>query len=725
MSNALVPTIVQTNETTRRSSDDLLEVGDWFWVKGSDDKRWMACITYVGSNYAELKGPSERHNGIQSQRVHFEQFWAKCERIPDPDPIINGKIMEHQLESRALMEEVRAVTARLGMVQRQSLTDGGAEETKALSVRSSEPVEAYKKALAKAKEKTLPALFEQIEEANESLANWMNVKLIPMKAEAEALKGVMSLISDRIFSVELYAGLVETVVEVRGGEADELGSQIHLMQRRCYMDEECLAGYETGGMDYKDIKDFERWLCKPSNFGRLLPFPKTVVAFQIRRNDKEREVVNLCDFLQVMAERAADQSTFLYIRNGERLYRMETKIEFEEKLFPDTNHKILTATKLWAKDFHHDIGDLISDDEYQGRIEDEKRQDEDLAKMPKKERWKHERHRNTVDDYFAFTPASVYYDDIVKIIANEAKKHNMLVLVLQGLLDRSPVFHPHPPWQLWTGVGFDAAFKLIFDSTRALSTGDKPDFEAYRAKLNSCLHIGSITVGQQNAWRVREAEKENRRRDNDLRWRGTYRPAYYEPRGDPGPGSLAKVHKYRHSEGSCTYVWERSKRTRGYGTSNKVIAATLTTGEENVLNVDAYKPGDFHIFFDDPRTRQEYLKWAPLLLEAEECHAGNRDLKPNRVLSAPVRTPRVPTHDRAADLRFPKQRPPKPPIAERYEGKKAMLRYDMETTKGTKFKEGEIVIVTSYHRKKLSLKVANDPDRRISGVNTYSVTMME
>ena len=40
----------------------------------------------------------------------------------------------------------------------------------------------------------------------------------------------------------------------------------------------------------------------------------------------------------------------------------------------------------------------------------------------------------------------------------------------------------------------------------------------------------------------------------------------------------------------------------------------------------AYTPGDYRQFFADPRTRAEYLKWAPLLLEAEEWWAGNRRL---------------------------------------------------------------------------------------------------
>jgi len=38
----------------------------------------------------------------------------------------------------------------------------------------------------------------------------------------------------------------------------------------------------------------------------------------------------------------------------------------------------------------------------------------------------------------------------------------------------------------------------------------------------------------------------------------------------------------------------------------------------SLLNVDAYVPGDYRQFYLDPRTRQQYLQWAPLLLAAED-----------------------------------------------------------------------------------------------------------
>jgi len=39
--------------------------------------------------------------------------------------------------------------------------------------------------------------------------------------------------------------------------------------------------------------------------------------------------------------------------------------------------------------------------------------------------------------------------------------------------------------------------------------------------------------------------------------------------------------------------------------------------------VSAYKPGDYKKFFVDPRTRAQYLKWARMLLAAEDYCSGH------------------------------------------------------------------------------------------------------
>jgi hypothetical protein len=57
--------------------------------------------------------------------------------------------------------------------------------------------------------------------------------------------------------------------------------------------------------------------------------------------------------------------------------------------------------------------------------------------------------------YHRFEPNDIHYDDIAKYLSEQMAQHNRVVLILQGILDRSPVFHPHPPWQLYTQAGFE------------------------------------------------------------------------------------------------------------------------------------------------------------------------------------------------------------------------------------------------------------------------------
>ena len=45
---------------------------------------------------------------------------------------------------------------------------------------------------------------------------------------------------------------------------------------------------------------------------------------------------------------------------------------------------------------------------------------------------------------------------------------------------------------------------------------------------------------------------------------------------------------------------------------------------ELLFNVSAYTPGDYKMFFSDPRTRAKYLQWAPFMLAAEDYHASGK-----------------------------------------------------------------------------------------------------
>jgi hypothetical protein len=644
--------------------DDEDDLEDEYTDKDEDEqpKAWLGCITHIGTNYAKLKGVG------YERRVHLDKFDRWCTFEPDARTHIDKEVASRQAHIAELMGEVQEITERLALAPEEQLPQAS-QHTQALATTVIDPNE-HKKALIKAKKEDLPKLFRQIEQANEGLARWMTAPTIPLKAQTYGMRKVIKHIDQRIFHVELYAGLTEEVVQVKDGKPAHKREKLKLFQRRHYMDEECLIDYKAGGMEFKSLRGFDRWLTRRKNLDRILPFPRCAVAFQVRRNTKEREFNgSLASFIRIRDKMALDKFTFLYIRNGEQVYRLRTEIEFEAKLFPDLDHSRLEG-KLWVNSRDRSI--IIDQNRYDGMGEDYarkkaeyerqqaeweqakrsfNRRDPEYKKAVEHDmrRWNNnaagrkrarEHARETIlrrrgfkkpwntphneqHVYEPFDQDNVYYDDTTEAWAEALAKHNRIALILQGLFDRSPVLHPHSKARLWTAEGFEAAVELVYDDDRALAPADKPDFEAYWKKCNESLTTGSVTVGQEDVWLLHEGEKYKKQY-----WRDKYPPERYAPYGNPGPGLVARVEKFHPRTKKCTYAWMRERRQyRGWPHYDKPpIRTTISVEVGKVFNIDAYKPGDFKQFYADPRTRAEYLKWAVFLLTAEDYHAGKVEI---------------------------------------------------------------------------------------------------
>jgi hypothetical protein len=254
---ALVPIIETRSHAEGLPSNDPATpaIGKWYWVgvsrnskgkkskskkirgfTGRDDDAWLGCAVHIGSNYVKLEGPDGRSSRYSS-RVHVAEFWDRCEYVPNPEEVIGKRVARHQGEVKRLMGEVNEITARLGVAPSPALSPFSASEavsgseTHALALRNDAgrgDLDGYKKALVKAKTKELPALFEEIREHNDMLAVWLSAGVIPLKAQVDAMSPAIARIEDRIFSVELYAGLVEEVTLIHDGDPAPLGEKIHL-----------------------------------------------------------------------------------------------------------------------------------------------------------------------------------------------------------------------------------------------------------------------------------------------------------------------------------------------------------------------------------------------------------------------------------------------------------------------------------------------------------------
>jgi len=639
-----------------------IEIGQWYWA--TDQKtleRSLACVVQVGSNYAELRGVTS-----WVWRVHFNDWHTICELAEDPEAHIQQQIELHQGRVNGLMGKIKQLTASLGFTRGALAADSEERTTTAWAVaHSAENVQEHKAALVKAKNETLPQLFKEIEEEHKQIATWMRAGLMPMEAQSNVLQGAMTCIDDRIHTVELYAGLTEDIEKIRDGEPAPNDTKVSLMQRRHYMDEECLVDYEAGGMEFADIAAFESWLlATPARRERLFPFPRCVVVFGVRRHPKSREAgLSIWDFIQLDDLVRADRATFMYIRNGAQYFRMRTSLDFGEELLPDRVHDVMLGSESPALRYilvhNNHVADAITEDEYlrqqtenavakaEHNVEHAKWKAEqaildaeqaalDAAHIvedsaAKRQRTRRRRHNpwysaphSSTSSYVACTPDSAHYDEGLAYFRRAAMRHNRVAVVLQGLLDRSPVFHPHPPWQLWTAEGFEAGLDLVYDNSRALTPGDAPNFEAFRQRLNAQFQVGDVTIGQQYLWGKAEADKLYAREREDWRIRDARHCGTYAPYGNPGPGFHARPATVRRNR-SVTFRWERERKRRSvHWDAPTMIETRFTCALKDVLNISAYTPGDYKQFYEDPRTRADYLAWAPLLLAAEDWHAERK-----------------------------------------------------------------------------------------------------
>lgn len=660
VSTDLVTAPVLESESTHQA-DDRPAVGSWWWVTADPQdepscdrpgRQWLGCIVEQGSNYVKIEGVRLR------QRVGMDDFHAACSPEPQPRAFIDAQIGRHRDRVRGLMGKIRDLCHRLGVPMRHALAAQESSSTALAVAHGVGDVKKYERALVRAREKTLPELFAQVKAEHDRMANWMNAELIPAQAELSAAMEVTEVIKGKIHTVKLYAGLQEELVQVREGDPAELGARVHLMQRMHFMDEECLARYEAGGMDFKDIEAFDAWLASDGNFGRVLPHERCVVAFRIRRNAKDYGDLNA--FISFRFNQH-NKATFLYIRNGRQLWRMRTSVEFGEALFPRREDEdLLGDQELWVKADEYDLSrfrGIITRHQRDAEIEHHRARrahmaqklwqwhragkpeddwlctatsddfdyhhklGEQYAQTGRPDHW-HLGVHCEADEYELLAPENIYYDDAMRRVRAAALEHNRIAVIVQGLLDRSTCLHPHPPWRIWTPEGFAAGIELVYDVSRALSPGEAPDFEEYRRQLNQGLRTGCHTIGQYGAW-----SEHMERLYGDAAWR-------HEGRHGRGPGKIHRVHRMGR-DGSCEFRWTRRRAKAKWidhpekpGYLKAVypeIEVRWVCPADRLTCVDAYTPGDFHLFYDDPRVRADYLRWAPILLACEDWHHAQRE----------------------------------------------------------------------------------------------------
>ena len=601
---------IKVFEVPRMSRDALddVKVGDWYWVTfadtawdektGEDAKTGsrdeLMCVEEIGSNYVGFTRNSE--HGHTTCRVHFDEFLAECRPEADARKVLQDRMDDVQAKMREKTRELTEQGRKLYLLPRGKAEvapepDAGSM----LPAKVADEPKRYKKELTKFQKK-LPELTKEIDELAKDYAVVAKDMALPDLVRLGAIKDALSVVEDRIFTIEVYAGLQETVVQIADGEPAPSSERIAVRQLMLFMDEETLFDYEDGGMNFEKLGAFDKWVARPENLERMLPEKKGVVAFRVRRNKKDYgEAKTISDVWVKMMNDEEDMKTYLLIRNGGRVYRIASAIDFSPRLIP-------------RKD---EIGE------------------EQFKKGSGKWGWSLPKEEKdevvTIDD--------VEFDDHMKQMDALIKKYNRVVILLQGLLDRSPVFHPHPPVNLLRKGQLDEWVNLVRDEETGLP-GTKLSFEEYLGQMAKTLRIGKwVYVLSQ----FRHAER-------DGKWSNEYYAVLHGKhvkvkRPNRGFGSNAmpavcRVESMKKDGSAVSVSWPKGENSRGkrvwvesdsrpgWGHYDRVYKSDAMLHEwvptGFVMNLSDYQAGDYKMFLCDRALRGKYLEWSGALLTAED-----------------------------------------------------------------------------------------------------------
>lgn len=175
--------------------------------------------------------------------------------------------------------------------------------------------------------------------------------------QVDIIKKQLSVVMKAIALLELYMGENTEIVQLTDGETST-AETMSIRQLVLYMDEEMCdyKGYwQTGGADYREIEEFDKWLCVPENRDKVIPETLGVTVFKPRRYDKKYS----SNAYENALLNQWNHTTYILFRDGDCLYRVYSEhIHCGSTVFPRKSEldKLLQNDNAKDKleDMHYD-----------------------------------------------------------------------------------------------------------------------------------------------------------------------------------------------------------------------------------------------------------------------------------------------------------------------------------------------------------------------------------
>lgn len=440
-------------------------------------------------------------------------------------------------------------------------------------------VEASTELVAIKSKENLQAMVESIEvikEKRDQLRLMVNFQLEQVKSQFDLVRQQLQeqmcvmakqveKIKRAITVIELYVGISEDLVQIQVGKAASEDTPLSLRQQILFMDEE-VGVLEEQGIDHEKIEEFDEWLLKDNHYKQIVPEEKCIVVLKPRRRFK-------VDHNGDRIEDPRDMLTYFLIRNGENFYRIYTSnLQIPQRLFPKRKEFQELIDKM-------DVNSLSYS------------------------KWDKEK----VEDF--------------------TYMYQRMVFFIQGLIDRTQVFHPiGKKINLMDVEGSSDMVNLIYDDELCLPP-NQLTFREWQSKINKEISVGSRIVYSRGVGYADSRWRDSKRRF--LRNYDKYSKPQYPNDGvyqieeatqnlpEWVEGGTFNSHKeyrkekhicFRYNPGGYIYGWTYSGERK-----NNLSFLIYPQSDVEILNYDQIEVKDIDFYLTTRLGRSEYLSYLPLL----------------------------------------------------------------------------------------------------------------
>lgn len=436
-----------------------------------------------------------------------------------------------------------------------------------------------------------------IKKRQESLKLFIREQEIIMREKAAALSKQIKKAEGAIDVINSYLGTGEEIVRLKKGKPAPAEEPITLRQLVLYMDEETAAAEnfaEQGGIDFENVREFDKWIKKKDNLAQCLPEKKGIVAFKIRRSRKNYNT----DPWSQNARDEANKTLYVLIRNGTNLYRIYTNLCLGGTLFPKQNE--------WEAYFYDHTF---------------KRQDEDPRPL---------------------RPGSRQYMEAMEAAEENQRQYYKVLFMIQGMLDRTKVFWPlpEPRVNVCNLEHYNKYLQFVADAEMALGDG-RPSFSQWLKDANGQLDKGSRVIGTFRSYYSQESGIRGRIHPKNAYLPDSLKLYTIEDKQDD-----ALIIRWKR-EGEVVYTdWYRDSHE-----PKRRARMKLYRSDGFILNVDAVTVEEMRYYISSRIHRHSYRNMIPLMRTAIEIKQKEAEQEaPFRQMLIGVIAERCEvTHERAED----------------------------------------------------------------------------